>query len=48
MKFTQGGKRRLSALIFCLLVPFTFVGCDSAASGGGRADLVFINGAEVT
>lgn len=48
MKFSQGGRRRLSALIFSLLVPVTFVGCDSASSGGGRADLVFINGAEVT
>jgi oligopeptide transport system substrate-binding protein len=44
MNFSQGGKRLLSAL--CCV--WALSGCSPQSSSPARADLVFINGAEVT
>ena len=47
MNFSQGGKRMLSALC-CVLAIGGCGGCSPSGNGPSRADLVFINGAEVT
>ena len=46
MKIFQGGKRKLSAL--CFFTSLLLAGCGPKGASEGRADLVFINGAEVT
>lgn len=45
MNFLRGGKRKLSALLFASGL---LVSCQRSATSPERADLVFINGAEVT
>lgn len=46
--FQWGGKRNLSALLFIFMTSLLLTGCGKPTPGTSRADLVFINGAEIT